>query len=100
MKASLFVALAAALFLCATPRTHAQAAPADSVTLAKIPVRAVKLTAPVKVDGGLDEPVWSNDQPVTRTSCPSSSLLRLPVRCTRGRARASWVLGIDTNDKF
>ena len=65
MKASLFVALAAALFLCATPRTHAQAAPADSVTLAKIPVRAVKLTAPVKVDGVLDEPVWSNDQPVT-----------------------------------
>ncbi len=58
-------ATAFALALASSPGAAAPtpAPPADSLTLAKVPVRAIRLTAPVAVDGVLDEPVWSSGQP-------------------------------------
>jgi uncharacterized protein DUF5916/cellulose/xylan binding protein with CBM9 domain len=43
----------------------AATARADSLSVAVPPVRAVRLTAPVVIDGVLSEPVWQNENAVT-----------------------------------
>jgi hypothetical protein len=60
MKASL------PLFLLVLAVSPAAAAPApDSAAAPTFSVRAVRLTAPVSVDGTLDEPVWQNGNAIT-----------------------------------
>ncbi len=62
MKASLLVASAAA-FAFALP-AFAQTA-TDTLTMAKVPVRAIRLSSPVLVDGVLDEAVWQSGPPIS-----------------------------------
>ena len=63
MKASLLLIPVAALFASA-PLEAAENA--DSTKSApRLTIQAVRLTAPVKVDGVLDEPVWQNEYAVT-----------------------------------
>jgi hypothetical protein len=69
MKALLLAASFAAFALAAvhSPAACAQAPgpAADTLSLAKVPVRAIRLTSPVTVDGVLDEPVWQSGQAIT-----------------------------------
>jgi hypothetical protein len=66
MKASLLavpaVALAIALPAFAQTPPPAQS---DSLSMSKVPVRAIRLASPVAVDGVLDEPVWQTGQPIS-----------------------------------
>ncbi|MEP7028264.1 MAG: DUF5916 domain-containing protein [Candidatus Eisenbacteria bacterium] len=69
MKTSLLVAAAAACVLAVAPapRAFAQApaATSDTLSMSKVPVRAIRLTAPVVIDGMLDEAVWSSGPAIT-----------------------------------
>jgi hypothetical protein len=42
------------------------AAPADTVSTAKLKVEAIRLTAPITVDGALSEPVWQNGSGISQ----------------------------------
>ena len=67
MNTTRHVAPFAALALAFAAPAFAQTAPApsDTLTMAKVPVRAIRLTSPVAVDGVLDEPVWQSSQPIS-----------------------------------
>ena len=65
MKASLLVASVAALTLATPGLAATPAAPSDTLSMGKVPIRAVRRTAPIEVDGVLDEPIWSNDSAIT-----------------------------------
>ena len=61
MKPSL-LPLPLLLFVLAAP-AFAQAP--DTLTMAKVPVQAIRLSSPVAVDGVLDEPVWQNGHSIS-----------------------------------
>jgi Domain of unknown function (DUF5916) len=58
MKTLVAVLLLSAAFL--------QAAPADTVFTAKLKVEAIRLTAPITIDGVLAEPVWQNGSGISQ----------------------------------